>query len=341
MECCRVCVTGASSYLGSSLVKRLLEKGYTVHATLRNLGDPFKVGLVQSLPKADNRLKLFEADIYSPYDFEQAIQGCNYIFHLATPLQNEPKDYQFKDISEAAVSGLNSIVKSSIKSGTIKRFIYTASVVAASPVKDSGNGFKQFMDESCWTPLNLSIPFATQPMMEYTHSKILSEKEALKHISDELEVVSIVCGLVGGDTFLPTMPNSMKVLISQITKNERRYKTLRFLEELLGKLPFVHIEDVCTAHILCMEQPSISGRFLCAGAYLSSAEIASHWEKNYPDIRIAKEFVEDIEREIYWGSSKLKKIGFKYKFGAKEILDGTLKWAQKMGEYASSQDQSI
>lgn len=52
------------------------------------------MGLVQSLPKADNRLKLFEADIYSPYDFEQAIQGCNYIFHLATPLQNDTKDYQ-------------------------------------------------------------------------------------------------------------------------------------------------------------------------------------------------------------------------------------------------------
>lgn len=94
---------------------------------------------------------------------------------------------------------------------------------------------------------------------------------------------------MGGDTFLPTMPDSMEVLISQITKNERRYKTVRFLEELLGKVPFVHIEDVCKAHILCMEQPSISGRFLCAGAYLSSAEIASHWEENYPDIRIAKE----------------------------------------------------
>ncbi|CAN6566053.1 unnamed protein product [Malus baccata var. baccata] len=315
MECSRVCVTGASSYLGSSLVKRLLEKGCTIHATLRNLGDPFKVGLVQSLPKADNRL----------------------YFSLGHPF--------FKDISVAAVSGLNSLVKSSIKSGTIKRFIYTASVVAASPVKDSGSGFKQFLDESCWTPLNLSFPLATQPMIasikfmttnkiEYTHSKILSEKEALKHISDELEVVSIVYGLVGGDTFLPTMPDSMELLISQITKNERGYKTLRFLEELLGKVPFVHIEDVCKAHILCMEQPSISGRFLCASEYLS-------WEKNYPDIRIAEEFVEDIEREIYWGSSKLKKIGFEYKFGAKEILDGTLKWAQKMGEFASSQDQCL
>jgi hypothetical protein len=34
----RVCVTGASGYIGSWLAKKLLEKGYTVHATLRNLG---------------------------------------------------------------------------------------------------------------------------------------------------------------------------------------------------------------------------------------------------------------------------------------------------------------
>lgn len=111
----------------------------------------------------------------------------------------------------------------------------------------------------------------------------------LKHISGDLEVVSVACGLVGGDTLLTAMPESMGVLISQITKDSRRYQTLRFLEELLGKVPIVHIEDVCEAHILCMEKPSINGRFLCVGAYLSSAEIASHWEKIYPGLRIAEE----------------------------------------------------
>lgn len=35
----KVCVTGSSGYLGSSITKQLLEKGYTVHATLRNLGN--------------------------------------------------------------------------------------------------------------------------------------------------------------------------------------------------------------------------------------------------------------------------------------------------------------
>ncbi|XP_021808025.1 anthocyanidin reductase ((2S)-flavan-3-ol-forming)-like [Prunus avium] len=296
------------------------------------------MGLLKGLPNAQERLRLFEADIYNPYEFEPAIQGCKYIFHLATPLQHEPKDTQFKNTSEAAVSGLNSIVRSCIKSGTVKRLIYTASVAAASPIKDSGIGFQKYMDESCWTPLNLLYPLANQTLMDYTHSKTLSEKEVLRHISSELEVVSIACGLVGGDTLLSVMPESMGVLISQIASDKRRYQTLRFLEDLLGKVPIVHIEDVCEAHILCIEKSCISGRFLCASAYLSSAEIASHWKTYYPDIRIAEEFVEDLGREIVWGSTELEKIGFEYKFDAKVILDETLKWAQKMGEFGSSQE---
>ncbi|BBG97633.1 WRKY family transcription factor [Prunus dulcis] len=117
-----------------------------------------------------------------------------------------------------------------------------------------------------------------------------------------------------------------------------RYQMLRFLEDLLGKVPIVHIEDVCEAHILCIGKPCISGRFLCTSAYLSSAKIASHWKKYHPDIIIAEEFVEDLGREIVWGSTKLEKIGFEYKFDAKVILDETLKWAQKMGEFGSSQE---
>ncbi|XVF22405.1 hypothetical protein REPUB_Repub12eG0169600 [Reevesia pubescens] len=327
----KVCVTGASSFLGSWLVKKLLEKGYTVHGTIRNLGDSNKVGLLKSLPNAEINLRLYEADLYNPSAFKHAIEGCEYVIHMATPLLHQPLDSQFKDTSEAAVAGVKSILESCIRSGTVKRLIYTSSVTTASPLKENGKDFKDRMDESCWTRQDIAFPYSNDVLVGYSCSKTLSEKQLLRY-DGEVEVVSLVCGLLGGETLLLSMPESMGVLISQATKNRRRYHTLRFLEELLGKVPILHIEDVCDAHIFCLEKPSISGRFLCASAYLSSADIASHFRKHYPDIDIPDEFVENLNREICWGSSKLKEAGFDCKCDVKMILEDSINCGLRLGE---------
>lgn len=42
--------------------------------------------MLKSFPNAEERLKLFQADVYRPEEFEQAIQGCEFVFHVATPL---------------------------------------------------------------------------------------------------------------------------------------------------------------------------------------------------------------------------------------------------------------
>jgi hypothetical protein len=52
-------------------------------------GDAAKVDLLKSLPNAANRLVLFQADIYNPTDFEPAIKGCEYVFHVATPMRHD------------------------------------------------------------------------------------------------------------------------------------------------------------------------------------------------------------------------------------------------------------
>ncbi|KAI3787407.1 hypothetical protein L1987_41857 [Smallanthus sonchifolius] len=154
----KVCVTGGAGYIGSALVHSLLQNGYIVHATLRNLGDESKVGLLKSFPGAEERLHLFEANIYKPQEFEKAIQGCAFVFHVATPMFHTT-GYKYNDVVEAAISAAKTIADACIRSGTVKRLIYTSSVVAASPLKYDGSGYKITLDESCWTPLHINVPF--------------------------------------------------------------------------------------------------------------------------------------------------------------------------------------
>jgi len=129
-------------------------------------------------------------------------------------------------------------------------------------------------------------------LKDYIFSKTTSEKHVLSYGNDEngggLEVVTLPCGLVGGDTLLST-PSTRTVCIAQIVQNERAYKSLKFLEGLLGKIPLVHIDDVCDAHIFCMETPSITGRFLCASSYISLQEMANHYALYYPEFTVKQE----------------------------------------------------
>ncbi|XVF51349.1 hypothetical protein PTKIN_Ptkin04bG0178000 [Pterospermum kingtungense] len=254
----KVCVTGGAGYIVSWLVKKLLAKGYVVHATLRNLEDKSKVGILRSLPGADTNLVLFQADIYDPIQFERAIQGCEYVFHVATPMVHDTQSSMFKDTIEAAVAGVRSIADSCIRSQTVKRLIYTASVMASSPLTKDRLQLKSYVDKSCWTPVDMLFTYCNEVTLAYTRSKTLAEKEALsyneKHYG-KLEVVSLSCGLVHG----------------------RRDSSI--LRAFKCGIPLVHIDDVCDAHIFCIEKPSMRGRFLCAAANPTISEIATFSEK--------------------------------------------------------------
>lgn len=330
---CKVCVTGGGGYIGSALVHSLLQNGYTVHATLRNLGDESKVGLLKSFPYAEERLHLFEADIYKPQEFEVAIQGCEIVFHVATPLQHTT-GYKYNDKIEATISAVKNIAEVCIQSKTVRRLIYTASVVAASPLKDDGSGYKTTMDESCWTPFRISVPYSNDFVKDYTEAKTKAEQEILKigeEKESELKVITLGCGLVGGGGHLPFSTGSMMTMISQVINNETQYQILRYLEELLGKIPIVHVEDVCRAHIFCAETPQVNGRFLCSSSYISSAEMAKYYQESYPQFHLKEEYLEGPKREIKWGSTKLEDSGFSYKHDTKTILDDCIESARISG----------
>ena len=78
-----VCVTGAGGFIASWIVRGLLERGYTVHGSVR---DPARSGVhIKALPGAAERLQLFPADLLTPGSFRDAISGCSAVIHTASP----------------------------------------------------------------------------------------------------------------------------------------------------------------------------------------------------------------------------------------------------------------
>ena len=107
--------------------------------------------------------------------------------------------------------------------------------------------------------------------------------------NSRLEVVTLPCGLVGGETLLPYAPGSVETIISPLTGNLFILNGFKFLQELWGSVALVHIEDICQAHIFCMEKPSMKGRFICAATNPTISQIAVYFQEKFPEYEIAKE----------------------------------------------------
>lgn len=331
-------MTGGAGYIGSWLVKKLLGRGCIVHTTLRDLGDEKKTGLLTGLPGATERLVLFEADIYDAASFEPAIAGCEFVFLVATPLQHNAGTSKYKDTTEALVDATRAILQQCERSKTVRRVIHTGSVLAAAPLREDGTGFEDFVDESCWTPLGLQYDHSNEIMDAYIPSKTLSEKELLKHNSEgestAFDVVVLLCGLVGGDALLPYVPDSMQVVISPLTGIGPYHGSLKFMQALLGSVPLVHVDDVCEAHVFCMDSAKVSaggGRFLCATARPNMEDIVKHYAAKHPELKLLIPEVVGEGVSVQANTNKLVEMGFEFKYGAEAVLDGSVECGKRLG----------
>ncbi|KAG2394534.1 Tetraketide alpha-pyrone reductase [Vigna angularis] len=117
-----VCVTGASGYIASWLIKFLLECGYTIKATVRDTNDPEKVDHLLSLDGANERLHIVKANLLEEGSFDSVVEGCHAMFHTASPFFNDAKDPQ-TELLDLAMKGTLNVLKSCVNSPTLKRVV--------------------------------------------------------------------------------------------------------------------------------------------------------------------------------------------------------------------------
>eukprot|EP00253_Pinus_taeda_P021313 PITA_21313 len=317
-----VCVTGAGGYIGSWLVKTLLENGYTVHATLRDPHNPSKNSSLLSLSGAQERLRLFRADLCEEGSFDSAIHGCRGVFHVATPTDFGSQDPE-REVIETAVRGTLNVLKSCLATKSVRRVVYTSSSSAASfPEKPV-----EIIDESCWSSVDL-IRQNKPPGWMYYVSKTLADQAALQFAKEnKMEVVSIVPVTVVGPWLTTTIPSSVDVTISPITGNTQWQGLLKSIVT-----SFVHIEDVCKAHLFLMEQPTVGERYICSSHSTTLSGFVDFICKRYPEYKIDFQ-LDNAESDggvITMSSKKLLDLGFTYIYDIGDMIDQTLQHFYKL-----------
>ncbi|KAH6784863.1 Rossmann-fold superfamily protein [Perilla frutescens var. hirtella] len=268
-----VCVTGASGYIASWLVKLLLERGYTVKATVRNLSDPRKVAHLKSLEGAEERLHLYEADLVEEGSFDSVVEGCEGVFHTASPVLFSTSDPQ-KDLIDPAVEGTINVLKSCKKVSTIKRVVVTSSMAT---VTFNYNPLTQdvVVDET-W---HSDPAFCEEYKQWYALSKTLAEKATWRFVEENcLDLVTLHPGFVIGPPLQSTLSLSCAGFLDLIKQGKELWPN--------GIYRYVDVRDVALTHILVLENPCANGRYCLVGRVAHSFQALNILKHIFPSYNL-------------------------------------------------------
>jgi nucleoside-diphosphate-sugar epimerase len=266
-----VMVTGGTGYIGSWVVKDLLDKGYNVRMTVRDKSNRSKYEqLALMAEKSKGKLEIWEANLLNEGSFDEAAKGANAVIHVASPFTLKFNNAQ-KELLDPALLGTRNVLNAATKSGTVKKVVLTSS--AAAIYGDSADMHELGLDKFTEEHFNSTSSADHQP---YSYSKIIAEKEAWKlfKLQDQWKLVVINPSFVIGPVLFPTSESESLVRVREI---------------LIGKMfpgapdlhfGFVDVRDVANAHILALEK-KISGRFILAERTMDFLELSKIIKKNY------------------------------------------------------------
>jgi dihydroflavonol-4-reductase len=261
-----VLVTGGSGFLGGWCLVEALQRGYRARTTVRDLAREAQVRAnVGRQVQIGDRLTVLTADLTEDEGWAQAVKGCDYVLHVASPFPPEqPKDPD--EVIVPARDGTLRVLQASLAAG-VQRIVTTSSVAA---VRNAGgralSGERELTEEDWNDPDDLQ-------QTPYARSKTIAELAAWRFMREQ-----------GAQERLVTVqPGAIIGPLLQPGDADRSY-SLEIIERLLeGRMPglprlgfsFVDVRDVAALELAALTAPDAGGqRFIAADEFLWFSDVA-------------------------------------------------------------------
>ena len=255
-----VLVTGGSGYLGGWCVVELLRRGYRVRTTVRDLSREAEVR-ARIAPEVDvgDKLSVLAADLSSDDGWEQAVNGCDYVMHVASPFPPvQPKDPD--ELIVPAREGTLRVLRAALGAG-VERVVVTSSVAA---VGGSTSRASEPLTEETWTDAD------NPKLTPYTRSKTIAERAAWDFAREQgaLEKLAVV---------------NPGAILGPVLSDDRSF-SLELIERLLKGMPgtprlgysIVDVRDVADMQIRAMTVAEAGGeRFIAVNEFWWMSEVAA------------------------------------------------------------------
>ena len=249
-----VLVTGASGFIATHVIKQLLQEGkYRVRGTVRDSKNEVKVRpLMELVPDAARPLELVDADLLNDESWKEAVRGCTFVLHLASPFPSkQPKNED--EVIRPAVEGTLSVLRACSEAGTVKRVVFVSSIAAVSAGLNGESG--KIHTEEDWSAEEACTP--------YEKSKLKAEKAALDFMKNleekKFDLITVCPAVVIGPVLTTSSANNTSVeMVTNLIANK-----LPSIPNI--SLPLVDVRDVAPAIIVAMEKNELANnRYLLA-----------------------------------------------------------------------------
>ncbi|RYG47923.1 MAG: NAD-dependent epimerase/dehydratase family protein, partial [Chitinophagaceae bacterium] len=230
----RILITGGTGFLGSYIIKELIEKNYTVRAIRRSKSIP-------SYIDADilRKVEWVEGDILDVVSLGEAMQGIDTVIHSAAKVTFDKRDR--RSMYQVNVEGTANVVNIALEEG-IKRFVHISSVASIGRTADGG----MVNEEKKWEESKVNT--------HYAKSKYQGELEVWRGLSEGLEGVIVNPSTILGYGDWNTSSCS---IFKRIHEGFNWYTP--------GLNGFVDVEDASRAIVALMETDITEQRFIING----------------------------------------------------------------------------